>query len=98
MLENHVLLVGQVTSDKWNHLLGNSNIPVKLHGKSLTFKKSNVKFHLEGDLLEVMTNKNFNKRNSPERKRMFEIKDEMRFDDCILIRGLGFKGVRCSLL
>ena len=49
----------------------------------LTFRDTDKKFPMEGDLLKLMTNENYNidLANLPDKKLMFEFAKEMFFHD-----------------
>ena len=57
-------------------------IPVTLFSKMLTFKDSNKSFNLDGDLLETMTNYDFNvsHSNPQDQKLLYQFGNEMKFD------------------
>ena len=60
--ENKILfrIIKDLNSTKMNDFLRNGGIPVTLFGNMLTFRDSNKPFKLDGDLLESMTNYDFN--------------------------------------
>ena len=64
-----------------NDFLINGGIPVTLFSKMLTFRDSNKSFDLDGDLLETMTNYDFNASlsNPKYRKLTYEFGKEMNF-------------------
>ena len=53
-------LVKDPQSNKVKDLLMKKTIPVTLLNNSLVFRDTNKKFEQEGDLLRMMTNKNYN--------------------------------------
>ena len=53
-------LIKGFNSTKKLDFLIHGNIPVTLYSNMLTFRDSNKSFKLDGDLLETMTNYNFN--------------------------------------
>ena len=53
-------LVKDQNSNKVNDVVIKTSIPNNLHGNLLTFRDSNEQFELKGDLLEFITNKNYN--------------------------------------
>ena len=53
-------LIKDLNSTKTNDFLINENIPVTIFNDMLTFRDTYKIFELEGDLLEVMSNINFN--------------------------------------
>ena len=70
----------------------NDGIPVTLVSNMLIFRDSNKSFKLEGDLLETMTNYDFNvdHSNQRDRKLIYEFVKEMNFN----IRQKGNKSER----
>ena len=60
----------------------NEGIPVTLVSNMLIFRDSNKSFKLEGDLLETMTNYDFNvdHSNQQDRKLIYEFVKEMNFN------------------
>ena len=60
----------------------NEGIPVTLFSNMITFGDSNKSFKLDGDLLETMTNYDFNVDHSNQqgRKLIFEFAKEMNFN------------------
>ena len=52
--------INDSTSNRVNDLKINNSIPITLHDNSLTFRDSNKQFELGGDLLKMITNKNYN--------------------------------------
>ena len=71
-----------LNSTKVNDFLINSGIPVTLVSNMLIFRDSNKSFKLEGDLLETMTNYDFNvdHSNQQDRKLIYELAKEMNFN------------------
>ena len=65
-----------------NDFLINEGIPVTLFSNMLLFRDSNKSFKLDGDLLETMTNYNFNvdHSNQQDRKMIYEFAKEMNFN------------------
>ena len=65
-----------------NDFLIHGNIPVTLFSNMITFRDSNKSFRLEGDLLKLITNYEFNAdHSSPQDKRLFyEFAKEMNYD------------------
>ena len=53
-------LVKDHNSNRVNDLLINKSKPVTLHNNLLIFRDTNKQFELKGDLLEMITNKNYN--------------------------------------
>ena len=65
-----------------NDFLINGGIPVTLFSNMLIFRDSNKSFNLDGDLLETMTNYDFNVSHSnPKNKKLiYEFAKEMNFN------------------
>ena len=68
-------------STKMNDFLINEGIPVFLFSNMLLFRDSNKSFKLDGDLLESITNYDFNVDHSNQqvRKMIYEFAKEMNF-------------------
>ena len=71
-----------LNSTKMNDFLINEGIPVTLVSNMLIFRDSNKSFKLDGDLLETMTNYDFNvdHSNQQDRKLIYEFVKEMNFN------------------
>ena len=71
-----------LNSTKMNDFLTDGGIPVTLFSKMITFRDSNKSFKLDGDLLESMTNYDFNvdHSNQQDRKLIYEFAKEMKFN------------------
>ena len=71
-----------LNSTKMNDFLINKGIPVTLVSNLLIFRDSNKSFKLEGDLLEIITNYDFNvdHSNQQDRKLIYEFAKEMNFN------------------
>ena len=71
-----------LTSTKMNDFLINGGIPVTLVSNMLIFRDSNKSFKLDGDLLETVTNCDFNidHSNQQDRKLVYEFAKEMNFN------------------
>ena len=71
-----------LNSTKMNDFLINEGIPVTLVSNMLIFRDSNKSFKIEGDLLETMTNYDFNvdHSNQQDRKLIYEFVKEMNFN------------------
>ena len=69
-------------STKMNDFLINDGIPVTLVSNMLIFRDTNNSFKLDGDLLETITNYDFNvgHSNQQDRKLIYEFAKEMKFD------------------
>ena len=61
----------------------NKTIPVTLYRNLLTFRDTDKKFELQGNLLKMITNKNYNVdlANLPDKKQIFDLATEMYFDE-----------------
>ena len=71
-----------LNSTKMNDFLINEGIPVTLVSNMLIFRDNNKSFKLEGDLLETMTDYDFNvdHSNQQDRKLIYEFVKEMNFN------------------
>ena len=71
-----------LNSTKMNDFSINKGIPVTLVSNLLIFRDSNKSFKLEGDLLETITNYDFNvdHSNQQDRKLIYEFAKEMNFN------------------
>ena len=71
-----------LNSTKMNDFKINKGIPVTLFSNMLIFRDGNKSFKLEGDLLEAMTNYDFNvdHSNQQDRKLIYELAKEMNFN------------------
>ena len=69
-------------SNRINYLLIHNTIPITLHDNLLTFRDSNIEFEIKGDLLEMITNKNYNVdlASLSDKKLMYDFAKEMYFD------------------
>ena len=76
-------LVKDPDSNRVNVLLKNETIPVTLYRNLLTFRDTDKKFELQGNLLKMITNKNYNVdlANLPDKKQIFDLATEMYFDE-----------------
>ena len=65
-----------------NDFMINGGIPVTLVSNMLIFRDSNKSFKLDGDLLESITNYDFNvdHSNQQDRKMIYEFAKEMNFN------------------
>ena len=79
-------LVKDPSSVKVADLLINKTIPVTLYNNLLTFRDTDKKSELQGDLLKMMTNKNYNVdlAHLSDKKFMYEFAQEMYFDEKVL--------------
>ena len=75
-------LVKDLNSNRVNDLLIKNTIPITLHDNLLTFRDTNKVFELKGDLLKMITNKNFNVdlATLADKKVMYDFAKEMHFD------------------
>ena len=71
-----------LNSTKMNDFLINEGIPVTLFSTMLLFRDSNISFKLDGDLLETMTNYDFNiiLSDPKDQKLNYEFGKEMNFN------------------
>ena len=53
-------LVKDSNSNKANELLIHNSIPISLHNNLLTFRDTGKLFEVKGDLLNLITDKNYN--------------------------------------
>ena len=69
-----------LNSPKMNDFSMNGGIPVSLYSNMITFRDSNKSFILDGDLLETITNYDFNvdHSNQQDRKLIYEFLKEMK--------------------
>ena len=69
-----------------------NTIPITLHDNLLTFRDTNKIFELKGDLLKMITNKNYNVdlASLQDKKIMYDFAKEMHFDT----KALGNKSFR----
>ena len=82
-------LVKSSSSKRVNYLLIHNTITITLHNNLLTFRDTGKEFDLKGELLKMITNKNYNV-NLPSlssKKLKYEFAKEMYFD----VRALGKK-------
>ena len=79
-------------SNRVNDLLMKNKIPITLYGNMLTFRDTNKQFELTGDLLEMITNKNYNVDHASlaDKKLMYDFGKEMHFD----MKAVGKKSTR----
>ena len=85
-------LVKDSSSNRVNDLKIDDSIPVTLYNNILKFRDTGKEFELKGDLLKMITNKNFNVNHASlsDRKLMYEFAKEMHFDE----RRVGNKSTR----
>ena len=75
-------LVIDSSSNRVNDLLIHNTIPITLHNNLLTFRDSGKAFELKGELLKMITNKNYNVNHASlsDKKLMYDFAKEMNFD------------------
>ena len=89
-------LVKDSSSNRVNDLLIHNSIPITLYNNMLTFRDTGKEFELKGDLLKIITNKNYNDNHASlsDNKLMYEFAKEMYFDE----RRVGNKSTRDKTL
>ena len=89
-------LVKDSTSNRVNDLKINNSIPITLDNNLLTFRDTNKQFELKGDLLKMITSKNYNVdlASLSDKKLMYDFAKEMHFDE----RRVGKKSTRDKTL
>ena len=75
-------LVKDSNSNRANDLKINKTIPINLCNNLLTFRDTGKEFELKGDLLKLITNKNYNAdlARLTDKKIMYDFAKEMNFD------------------
>ena len=75
-------LVKDSSSNRVNDLKINKTIPITLYNNMLFFRDTGKEFELTGDLLKMITNKNFNVdlASLADKKLMYDFAKEMNFD------------------
>ena len=70
------------SSNRVNDLKIYNSIPITLHNNLLTFRDSGKVFELKGELLKMITNKNYNVNHASlsDKKLMYNFAKEMNFD------------------
>ena len=83
-------------SNRVNDFLMKYKIPITLYGNMLTFRDTNKQFELTGDLLELITNKDYNVDHASlaDKKLMYDFAKEMHFD----MKAVGKKPTRDKTL
>ena len=76
-------LVKDHNSNRVKDLLIKNTIPITLHDNLLTFRDTNKQFELKGDLLKMITNKNYSVDHASlsDKKLMYDFAKEMHFDE-----------------
>ena len=89
-------LVKDHNSNRVNDLLMKNKIPITLYGNMLTYRDTNKQFELTGDLLEMITNKDYNVDHASlaDKKLMYDFAKEMHFD----MNAVGKKSTRDKTL
>ena len=87
-----VKLVKDANSNRVNDLNINNSIPITLYNNLITFRDTGKDFELEGDLIKMITNKNYNVdlASLSEKKLMYVFAKEMHFD----VKEIGNKSTR----
>ena len=87
-----IKLIKDSTSNRVNDLKINNSIPITLYNILLTFRDTNKQFELKGDLLKMITNKNYNVNHASlsDKRLMYNFAKEMHFDE----RRVGNKSTR----
>ena len=85
-------LIKDSTSNRVNDLKINNSKPITLYINLLAFRDTNKQFELKGDLLKMITNKNYNVNHTSlsDKKLMYDFAKEMHFDE----RRVGNKSTR----
>ena len=85
-------LINDSTSDRVNDLKINNSIPITLYSNILTFRDTGKEFELKGNLLIMITIKNYNvdHASSSDKKFRYDFAKEMHFDT----KALGNKSTR----
>ena len=75
-------LVKDPNSNRVNDLLLKNKIPITLYNNMITFHDTGKEFELKGDLLKMITNKNYNVDHASlsDKKLMYDFAKEMHFD------------------
>ena len=75
-------LVKDSTSNRVNDLKINNSKPITLHNNLLTFRDTGKEFELKGDLLKMITLKNYNVNlaSLADKKLLYDFAEEMHFD------------------
>ena len=85
-------LVKDSSSNRVNDLKINKTIPITLYNNMLTFRDTGKEFELKGDLLEMITNSQYNVdlASLTDKKLMYDFAKEMHFDQ----NAVGNKSIR----
>ena len=89
-------LIKDSSSNRVNDFKLNNSIPITLHNNLLTFRDTNKQIELKGDLLKMLTNKNYNVNlaSLADKNLMYDFAKEMHFDE----RRVGNKSTRGKTL
>ena len=89
-------LVKDSSSNRVNDLLIHHTVPITLYGNILTFRDTGKEFELTGDLLKMITSKNYNVdlASLSDKKLMYGFAKEMNFD----LKAQGNKSTRDRIL
>ena len=76
-------LVKDSTSNRVKDFKINNSIPITLHNNLLTFRDTGKEFELKGDMLKMITIKNYNVNHASlaDKKLMYDFAKEMHFDE-----------------
>ena len=85
-------LVKDANSNRVNDLNINNSIPITLYNNMIAFRDTGKEFELKGDLLKMVTNKNYNVdlASLSDKKLMYDFAKEMHFD----VKKIGNKSTR----
>ena len=85
-------LVKDPSSNRFNDLKIHNSIPIILYGNILTFRDTGKEFELKGDLLEMITNKDYivDLVTLSDKNLMYDFAKEMNFD----LKAIGKKSTR----
>ena len=85
-------LIKDSNSNRVNDLKINKSIPITFYGNILTFRDTGKEFELTGDLLKMITNKNYNVgfASLQDKELMYDFAKEMIFD----LKAVGNKSTR----
>ena len=85
-------LVKDANSNRVNDLNINNSIPITLYNNMITFRDTGKEFELQGDLLKMITNKNYNVdlASLSDKKLMYDFAKQMHFD----VKKIGNKSTR----
>ena len=86
------ILVKDSTSNRVNDLKINKTVPITLYNNMLTFRDTGKEFELKGELLKMITNKNYNVNlaSLQDKKLVYDFAKAMNFDT----KALGNKSTR----